>query len=329
MLGVDAAFDRMATMQNRAVKHSLKLFAHRDQDLALYQINVCDHLSDGMFNLDARVHLDEVELAVLVHQKFDGAGVDVADVGERAAEHLADFFAELWRDLRGRGFFEQLLMAALNTALALTQTGNGAVLVGENLEFDVAGMLDVLLHVKVAVAKRSGCFGLRGIKECGKFLFRAHDSHAAATAAGGGLDDHGKTDGAGPLHGFAFAGKHAFGAGKNRNAGFFHGATGLFFLPHQARDFGWRADEFDVAGLADLGKVGVFRKQAVAGMDGIDIGDFGGAYDRRNIEIALRELRRTDADSFVSEANMKRVAICLAVDGHGLDAELFAGADDP
>src|SRR5581483_4933951 len=167
MLGVDAAFDRMATMQNRAVKHSLKLFAHRDQDLALYQINVCDHLSDGMFNLDARVHLDEVELAVLVHQKFDGAGVDVADVGERAAEHLADFFAELWRDLRGRGFFEQLLMAALNTALALTQTGNGAVLVGENLEFDVAGMLDVLLHVKVAVAKRSGCFGLRGIKSAG------------------------------------------------------------------------------------------------------------------------------------------------------------------
>ena len=41
-----------------------------------------------MLDLDARVHLDEVERAVLVHQELDGAGVGIADRLERV-DHLA------------------------------------------------------------------------------------------------------------------------------------------------------------------------------------------------------------------------------------------------
>ena len=41
------------------------------------------------------------------------------------------------------------------------------------------------------------------------------------------------------------------------------------------------ADERDVAGLADLGEVGVLGQEAVAGMNGVDAGDLGGADDRR------------------------------------------------
>ena len=46
---------------------------------ALHQVDAGDHLGDRMLHLDARVHLDEVEVALLIHQEFDGAGVGVAD----------------------------------------------------------------------------------------------------------------------------------------------------------------------------------------------------------------------------------------------------------
>ena len=48
-----------------------------------------------------------------------------------------------------------------------------------------------------------------------------------------------------------------------------------------------------------------------------------------NIEIALRQLRRPDADGFVGKAHVQRVAVGFAVNGHGADAQLFAGADHP
>ena len=80
---------------------------------------------------------------------------------------------------------------------------------------------------------------------------------------------------------------------------------------------------------ADFGEVGIFRQQAVAGMDGVHVGDFGRADHRRNIEIALRQLRRADADGFIGKTHVQRVAVGFAVDGDRADAQFFAGTDHP
>ena len=48
-----------------------------------------------MFYLNARVHFDEVELAVFIHEEFDGAGIHVADFRQRLLQHAADFRAQL------------------------------------------------------------------------------------------------------------------------------------------------------------------------------------------------------------------------------------------
>ena len=106
-----------------------------------------------MLHLDARVHLDEIKLAVLIHQEFDGPGVDVADFGERLAEHGRQSRAQFRRHLRGGRLFQQFLMPPLNGALALAQAHNVSVLVGQNLKLDVPRMFDEFFHVKVAVAE--------------------------------------------------------------------------------------------------------------------------------------------------------------------------------
>jgi hypothetical protein len=62
------------------------------------------------------------------------------------------------------------LVAALDGALAFEQGDNVAVLVGENLELDVAGLLDELLHVELAVAEGVGGLGIGGMEEVGQFL---------------------------------------------------------------------------------------------------------------------------------------------------------------
>ena len=72
----------------------------------------------------------------------------------------------------GRGrFFEQLLMAALDAAFALAQDFDVAVLVGQNLEFDVARRADVLLQVDVGGAEgRAGFAAAPAIKQERQFV---------------------------------------------------------------------------------------------------------------------------------------------------------------
>ena len=53
--------------------------AERNPQLPLHEIDPRHHLRDRMLDLQPRVHLEEIELAVLVEQELDGAGVRVAD----------------------------------------------------------------------------------------------------------------------------------------------------------------------------------------------------------------------------------------------------------
>jgi hypothetical protein len=80
-----------------------------------------------VLDLEAGVHLEEVELAVLV-EELDGAGVVVAarlgDLDRGLAHGLADLVGEV----RGRGLLDQLLVAALGRAVALADPHAVAVL---------------------------------------------------------------------------------------------------------------------------------------------------------------------------------------------------------
>ncbi len=104
-----------------------------------------------MLHLNARIDLDEIEVALGVHQELDGSGIGVADGLEGDLEGLGDVFAQIGsHGDRGR-FLDQLLMAPLDGTFALAQHFHAAVGVGENLKFDMARVLDQLLHVHVAV----------------------------------------------------------------------------------------------------------------------------------------------------------------------------------
>src|ERR1019366_7360484 len=340
MLGIDAALDGVSAMHDGALQHVGQLFARGDHDLALHQVHVRNHLGDGMLHLDARVHLDEVKppvffcarvrvrVRVRVHEEFDGAGIVVADLAERFADDVSDFLAQLGRHLYRRRLLDQLLVAPLNRALAFSQADNVAVLVAQHLELDVARVLDIAFQVKVAVAEGARGLRLRLTVKAGQLIFIAHYAHAAPPAPRRGLEDDRKADLTRPLARFFIGGDHAVRAGKDGHAVLFHGGASFFFFAHQPDDIGSGSDELDVTAFADFGEVGVLRKQAVTGMDGVHVGDFGGADHRGNVEITLRQLRRANANRLIGKAHMQRIAIRFTVDCDGPDAEFLACAND-
>ena len=124
-----------------------------------------------MLDLEARVQLDEGERAVRAEQELEGARVRVADRAAGALGGGLHRVAQL-RVERGRGrLLDELLVAALDRALALAERQDAAVVVAEHLHLDVARGHDRLLEVEVAVAERRLRLG-GGVRERGVQLRR-------------------------------------------------------------------------------------------------------------------------------------------------------------
>ena len=172
----------------------LEIAAGGDADLLDHEVDVGDRFGHRMLDLDARVHLDEVELAVLV-EELDGADAEIFELAHRLRHRLADAVAG--GDVeRGRvAFLPDLLVAALQRAVALAEMDGAAMAVAEHLDFDVARPREIFLEIDRVVAERGLRLGARGGErvETGRRRL-ARDLHAAPAAAGRRLDQHREAD---------------------------------------------------------------------------------------------------------------------------------------
>ncbi len=154
----------------------------------------------GVLDLQARIHLEEEEVAAIVGDELARARADVADLlhdaerrlVERGATGLTRFAGEE----RGgrRRLLDDLLMSPLHAALALAEGKRLAVGVAEDLHLDVPRLRDVALEVDARVREaRLAAIGARfeGALDAGLVL---HDLHADAAAAADRLHDHGVAD---------------------------------------------------------------------------------------------------------------------------------------
>ncbi len=130
-------------------------FARRDPQLELNQVISGDQLGDGMLHLQARVHLQEIEVALLIGEKLHRAQVVVAggagDLQRRFAHgrpHL-----RMPGDEGRRALFDDLLMPPLERAFALAQVHQVPVMIARDLNLDVTRPFDHLLDVDFAVLK--------------------------------------------------------------------------------------------------------------------------------------------------------------------------------
>ncbi len=94
-------------------------------------------------------------------------------------------------------------MAALQRTLAFAQVNEVAVLIAQDLDFDVTGTLDEFLQVHLAGAK--GTFGFAGCaaQSSGEILGVIHSPHTFSAAAGSRFEQDGIPDFRGKLQSFA------------------------------------------------------------------------------------------------------------------------------
>src|SRR6185312_10217642 len=326
VLGVDPELDGVAG-EGDVLLLEAELFTRGDAELLVDEIDTGDALGDRVLDLQPRVHLDEVEFAVLV-EELDRAGARIFELAHGGGTDFADFVALLGRNGRCGRFFPDLLVAALQRAIARAQMHRIALAVAQHLHFDVPRLAEIFLHVDGVVAE--GGLGLRargrpaqqhvGLGMC--------DLHAAAAAAGRRLDQHRIADFGRGLFGLVLGLDLARRAGDHRDAELHRRLLGGDLVAHDLDVVLGRPDERDLVLFEDAGEARILAEEAVAGMHGVGAGDLAGGEDRGDVEVAVLGRRRTDADALVGHAHMHRVAVGRRIDRHGRNAELLAGAQD-
>ena len=194
VFGVEADFDGVAGDGEIGLQQG-QAFAGGDAELPFDQILAGDHLGDRVFDLEAGVHFHEVE-AVALHDEFDGACADIADRAGGGDGGFAHGGARGLGQAGGWGFLDDLLVAALDRAVALEEADGVAVRVGEDLDFDVARAAEIAFDQHAVVAEGGQRFAFGGEDGGEQVGGVFDDAHALAASAGRSFDEDGVADAA-------------------------------------------------------------------------------------------------------------------------------------
>ena len=203
-----------------------------------------------------------------------------------------------------------------------------AVLVAEDLKLDMVGVNDQLLDVDIGIAEGLVGFHSGAVESLDEASLVMGHAHAASAASRDGLDHDGVADFARDLDGLLLVLHNAVASGRDGNASLLCAVTGTVFVAHKADRFGGGPHEGDIGRGADLGEVGVLGKEAVAGMDRIDVGDLSCAEDAVDLEVAFTACGGTDADGLVGQLDVQGINVGFGIDGDGADTEFLAGANN-
>src|SRR5260221_8260648 len=143
----------------------------RDTELLAHEIQPRHHLRHRVLDLQARIHLHEIVVVVLVHQELHRADAFIAEIEHRFDRPCAHVLPHRFWEARAGRLLQQLLVPALYRAVALAQKHSVAVVVAEHLHLDMLGAPQVLLDVESVVVEGLAHFAL-GCSEDVRELFR-------------------------------------------------------------------------------------------------------------------------------------------------------------
>ena len=265
---------------------------------------------------------------VAVDEELHRAGVHVADGLGNLHGVGAQLFAHVLGHAPGRAELHDLLIAALQRAVALAQVAHVAVLVGEYLHLDVLGLHEVLLHEDAVVAEGLAGLAAHELEGGGHVLQPPAQAHTAPAAAGRRLQYDGEAElnclrlGLGRvLQGLRRAGYDGHAAADGY-------LLRLELVAHLGEDSAGRADELYARVLAGLREGGVLAQEAVARVYGVHAALFG-----EGDNLVYREIGPQRAQVLAYEIGLVRLRaeevhrVLLRVYGDRAQVEVVARAE--
>jgi len=328
IFGIDPVFDRPAGEPDILLRKGEPL-ARRHPDHLLDEIDSRHAFRHRMLDLEARVHFQEIEAAVCAHDQLDRAGRIIAHSacqGDRLFTHRA---AHLGRDEWRWRFFDHLLVPALDRTFAFAQIEDGAMLVAQHLDLDMARLLDEFFDEHPIIAKARQPLAAHAVEILAHVAFRPGKTHALAPATRRRLHHHRIADVAGDRDGMFGRFNFADETGDDAHPGSGCQLFRFDLVAHRCDRPRRRADEDDAGLGTGAGEAFAFRQEAITRVDAIGPGFPRGLQDEIGAQIAFGGRRRTEPHGFVGHLHMRRLRVGIGIDRNRLQPHFPRGAHHP
>ena len=267
-LGIEPRFHG-GTLRDQGAGGTDHVLARRLADHPFDEIDAEHRLGDWVLDLEPSVHFKEGEILAdgivdILHRPRRGVG----DARPQSHRGRVEACAHRIRQARRRGLLDDLLVAALERAIALAKRHHAAGTIAEDLHLHVARLADEALEIDAGIAEARPRRALDTGIVLAQLLGRGAQTHADAAATGGALEHHRITDGLGRREGGVQIRQQAGAGQEGHAAGAGEVARGVLEA-EGAQVLGFRADEDDALRRQTLGEGHVLRQEAVAGMDGL------------------------------------------------------------
>lgn len=195
VLGGDSALNSEAPSGDAILGESqlLKRRASGNLDLRCDNVDACNLLGNGVLNLDTGVDLDEVVAVLLIDEELSRTSVAVVNRLSQLDGVGQDRITHFYRKVLCRGNFDNLLVSALDRAVALVQMDHVSMVVTKELHLDVLRLVQESLDENGAVSECALRLGSCTLESLLERLLVADDSHTTATTAIRGLNDDGES----------------------------------------------------------------------------------------------------------------------------------------
>ena len=140
--------------------------------------------------------------------------------------------------------------------------------------------------------------------------------HAFTAASRRRLDEHGIGQGVGLCQNLAHIAREAECDGDAVVDG---QLSGRDLVAHEPHGFGVGTDEDEVVLPAGIGKLGILRKEAIAGVDGVGASVQGGVDDLLDVEVGVFETAVAEGIGFVGQTAVQCLGVVVGEDGYALD----------
>ena len=289
-----------------------------DANLRLDEIDAGHLLGDGVLHLQARIGLDEPEL-VATHQEFESAEAGIANLGGELHRDGEDALAQCRGERRRGRDLDELLVAALHRAVAFPEMADVAGAVADHLHLDMAGCGQQLLDIEIAIAEGLARFRTAAREGLVDLLQVLDGPHAAAAAAGNGLEHHGAMRGGKAPR--LLQRRRPAGSRHHRNGGALGQAPGADLVAEQRQRVAGRTDEDQACRRAACREIRVLTEETVARMDRGSARFTGSGQDRILVEIGGRPLPRQRA-RLIDITRVQRCRVVGSVDADRAKAKL-------
>ena len=285
------------------------------QDLTFHNVDIGDLLGHRMFYLNPRVDLNEVELLCFdVDQELHGSGAGVVDGFSDFQGGVQNAVPQCCAEIRGRSQLHDFLVTPLHGAVTFIQMHQIAMLIAQQLNFDMLCPADELFQKDFRTAERGSRFVSSRLKGLIKLGCRAHRPHAATATTFGRLDHHRKTN----LFGALTSLFHCFdgfgSAPQNRNTSGHGDVTRCSLVTQRFKAVHRGTNELDPRFGTGSSKLGTLRQKTISGVNRIRAHLLSQRDDGRDVQVRPNRFARlANSISLIRFKAMQSVTVFVRI----------------